>query len=324
MAQQTEIEIPAQRSQEAPRQAAPPPPPEKRSFFEARPQAKKYLLIFGVVLFRSAVFGWIYLSGYESTDDAQIDGHLMPLSARIPGYVTKVNVNDNQVVTAGTVLVEIDPKDYQIALDKAKADLADAQATAQSLNINVPITSVNAASQVSSSEADVQNATAGIAWAQQQLDAAKSQLTQAQAANVTAQNDLVRYKQLVDKQEVSQQRYDQAVASAKAGAAAVDAANAAVSAADQQVLQYRSKLLAAQAALRASQTGPQQVASQRARALSAQAAVQLQQANVDQAELNLSYAQLVAPVTGIVTKSVEVGMNVQPGQQLLTIVPLDD
>ena len=324
MAQQTEIEIPAQRSQEAPRQAAPPPPPEKRSFFEARPQAKKYLLIFGVVVVLAAVFGWIYLSGYESTDDAQIDGHLMPLSARIPGYVTKVNVNDNQVVTAGTVLVEIDPKDYQIALDKAKADLADAQATAQSLNINVPITSVNAASQVSSSEADVQNATAGIAWAQQQLDAAKSQLTQAQAANVTAQNDVVRYKQLVDKQEVSQQRYDQAVASAKAGAAAVDAANAAVSAADQQVLQYRSKLLAAQAALRASQTGPQQVASQRARALSAQAAVQLQQANVDQAELNLSYAQLVAPVTGIVTKSVEVGMNVQPGQQLLTIVPLDD
>src|SRR5690348_14940994 len=118
MAQQTEVEVPAQRSQEAPRPAAPPPSPEKRGFFEARPQAKKYLAIFGIVLILAIIFGWIYLSSYESTDDAQIDGHLMPLSTRIPGYVTKVNVNDNQIVTAGAVLVEIDPKDYEIALDK--------------------------------------------------------------------------------------------------------------------------------------------------------------------------------------------------------------
>jgi membrane fusion protein (multidrug efflux system) len=328
MAQPTEVETvaspPSEVSRTSETRSAAPPPPEKRGFFEERPNARFFLIGLVLVLIVGGFFGWRYLESYENTDDASIDGHLMPLSARISGYVSSVNVNDNQYVSAGTVLVEIDPKDYQLALEKAQAGLADAQATAQSLNIDVPITSVNASSGVSSSEADVQNASAGISWAQQQYDAAVAQLAQEKALDAKAQQDVVRYKQLVDKQEVSQQTYDQAVATAKSTAAAATGAQSQVTAAEQQVAQARAKLLSAQAALRSSQTGPQQVASSRAKALSALANANLKKADVEQAETNLGYTKIIAPVNGIVSKSVEVGMNVSPGQQLVTIVPLDD
>jgi membrane fusion protein, multidrug efflux system len=300
------------------------PPPAPRSFLSSRPQARVFFVIAAILIIVLGYFGYRYLSSYESTDDAEVDGHLMPLSARISGYVAKVNVDDNQYVTAGTVLVEIDPKDYQVLVDKAQADLVDAEATARSLNIIVPITSVNTTSQVSSSEADVDSAQAGIATAQQQYDAARAQLASAQATDVKAQDDVVRYKQLVDKQEVSQQTYDQAVAVAKASTASVAQAEASAAAAAAQVTQARARRLQAEANLQASHTGPQQVASSRARALSAEAVVQQKQAALEQAQLNLSYTKIVAPVDGVVMKDVEVGMNVQPGQQLLTIVPLND
>jgi membrane fusion protein (multidrug efflux system) len=248
----------------------------------------------------------------------------MPLSARISGYILKVNVDDNQYVTAGTVLAEIDPRDYQVAVDQAKAQLADAQATAQASNINVPITSVNTTSQVSVSEADVENARAGIVAAQQQYDAAKAQLDQAEANDVKAQNDLERYRQLVEKQEISRQLYDSAVAAARASTATVAAARASAAAAAQQVTQAQSKLAQANANLQYAQTGPKQVATIRARALSADATAQQKEAALEQALLNLQYTKIIAPVNGVVTKNVEVGMNVQPGQQLFSIVPLDD
>ncbi len=329
MAQRTEVETstnpPAETSSAAEtRSASPPPEYHRPGFFRANPRARLLLVIAAIVLLIGGIFAWRYFSSYESTDDAQVDGHLMPLSARISGYVSKVNVDDNQYVQAGAVLVEIDPRDYQTALDQARANLASAQATARSLNIDVPVASVSTTSQVSSSEADVQDSQAGIAAARQQLDAAQAQLSQAQANNQKAQNDLVRYKELVDKQEISQQLYDQAVAAAASGVASVAAARANASAAEQQVTQAHARLAQAQAGFRSSQTGPQQVASTRARALSAEADVQEKQALLEQAELNMQYTRLVAPVDGIVTKSVEVGMNVQPGQQLLTIVPLND
>src|SRR5271170_5225091 len=190
------------------------PPASSESYFKIHPRAPMILAIAAVVLLVGGYFAYRYFSMYESTDDAEVDGHLMPLSARITGYVIKVNVDDNQYVDAGTVLAEIDPRDYQVALDQANASLADAQATAQALNINVPIASVNSDSQVSATGADVENARAGISVAQDQFSAAKAQLDQAQANDVKAQNDLIRYKQLVDKQEISQQQYDQAIASA--------------------------------------------------------------------------------------------------------------
>src|SRR5579872_6894302 len=161
-----------------------------------------------VVLLVVGFFAYRYFTSYESTDDAQIDGHINSVSARISGHVTKLNVRDNQEVKAGDVLVEIDPTDYQVAYDKAKADFADAQAAAIAAGVNVPIASVNTSSQVSATEADVNSARAGIQVAQQQFQAAKAQLEEAEANNVKAQNDLGRYKQLVEKQEISQQQYE--------------------------------------------------------------------------------------------------------------------
>jgi len=304
--------------------ASEPPPSRAGKFVQSNPRARFYVIALILVLIVAGIFAWRYFQSYESTDDAQVDGHLMPLSARVGGYVTKVNVDDNQYVTAGTVLVEIDPRDYQVAVDQAKAALEDAMATAQASNLNVPITNVNTASQLSSSEADIENARAGIAAAQQQYDAAEAQLAEAQANNTKAQLDLGRYKQLVDKQEISQQTYDQAEAAAKAEAAGVVAARSSAAAAAQQVTQARSKLVTAEAGNRAAQTAPRQVASSEARALSSDATVKQKQALLDQAELNLQYTKIIAPVNGVVTKSVEVGMNIQPGQQLADIVPLED
>ncbi len=311
--------------------AAPETPPAQASaqnrasdYLRERPHTRWFLIVAIVVVLIGGFLAWRYFSSYESTDDAQVDGHVMPVSARISGYVSKVNVDDNQYVQSGATLVEIDPRDYQVAVDQAHANVGDAQATAQSLNIDVPVTSVNTNSQVSSSEADVANAEAGIAAAQQQYDAARAQLVQAQANDVKAQNDLVRYKQLVDKQEISQQQYDQAVAAAAANAAGVEAAKASASAGAQQVTQARSRLVQAQAGWRSSQTGPRQVLSMQARANSADAIARAKQAALEQAELNLQYTKIMAPATGVVIKNVEVGMNVQPGQQLATVVPLDD
>jgi membrane fusion protein (multidrug efflux system) len=271
-----------------------------------------------------AVLLWRYFASYESTDDAQVDVHLYPVSARVSGYVLKVNVDDNQHVEAGTVLVEIDPKDYQVAVDKARADLANAEATAKSLNITVPITSVSTSSQLKSATSDVENANAGIIAAEQQLDAARAQVEEAEANDVKAQDDLKRYKRLVDKQNVSEQIYDQALAAAKASSATVAAAHANESAAQQAVRQANERLVQAEASHNTAQTGPQQVASTHARALAAVADVQQKRAALEQAELNLGYTKIVAPVSGEVNKNVVVGLNVQPGQQLLTVVPLED
>jgi membrane fusion protein (multidrug efflux system) len=327
MAENTQVESPAPPSETTSRPAAPPaPPPTSRAsnYLRERPHARIFVIIAAVAAIVGGLFAWRYFSSYESTDDAEVDGHLMPVSARISGYVWKVNIDDNQLVHAGDVMIEIDPRDYQVAVDQAAAAAADASATAQSQDINVPVTSVDTTSQVSSSQADVDSALAGIAAAKQQYDAAQAQLLQAQANDVKAQNDLMRYKQLVDKQEVSEQLYDQAVAAAAAGDAGVAAAKATASAAAQQVTQAQSRLEAARAAYRSSQTGPRQVQAQEARAKSAGANAQAKEAALEQAQLNLQYTRILAPATGVVTKNVEVGMNVQPGQQLASVVPLDD
>jgi len=326
----TETEVAPNRSVESPagtsetHSASPPPARGGKSLLRKNPHTLWFIIGIAIVLLVGGIFAWRYFSSYESTDDAQVDGHLQPLSARISGYIIKVNVDDNQVVRAGTVLAEIDPKDYQVAVDKAQADLDDATATAQSLNINVPITNVSTTSQLSASEADLISAQAGVSAAQQQYDASQAELTQAEANDVKAQNDLVRYKELVGKQEISQQLYDQAVASAKATAASVAAAKASAAAAEQQVSQAKARVAQAEANVRSSQTGPQQVASTRARARSAEAQVEQKKAVLDQAQLNLGYTKIFAPVDGVVQKNAEVGMNVQPGQQLFTIVPLND
>ncbi len=283
------------------------------------------ILIALVVLVVVGFFVYRYFTSYESTDDAQVDGHINSISARITGHVTKLNIRDNQYVSAGDVLVEIDPSDYQVAYDRAKADYADAQAAAVAAGVNVPITSVNTSSAISASEADVNSARAGIQAAQQQLQAAKAQLDQAQANDVKAQNDLGRYKQLVTKEEISQQQYDQAVAAAKASTASVEAARATAQAAEQQVTQARGKLTQAEANNRYANTAPQQMKITRARAEAALAQAQRAKASLEQAQLNLQYTKILAPVNGIVSdRTVEVGQNVAPGQELLKVINLDD
>jgi membrane fusion protein (multidrug efflux system) len=283
------------------------------------------VLIGLVVLLVVGFFVYRYLTSYESTDDAQVDGHINSVSARISGHVIKLNVQDNQYVPAGTVLVEIDRTDYQVAYERAKADFADAQAAATAAGVTVPITSVNTSSQISASEADVASARAGIQAAQQQFQAAKAQLQQAEANNVKAQNDLARYKQLVEKQEISQQQYDQATASAQAGAAGVEAARATADAADQQVTQAKGRLVQAEANWRYANTAPKQMQISQAKAQSALAQVERMKANLDQAELNLQYTKIVAPVNGVVSnRTVEVGQNVAPGQELMKVINLDD
>ena len=285
------------------------------------------LLLLGGLLVVSivGVFLWRYFSSYETTDDAQVDAHLYPVSARISGYVVRVNVEDNEYVKQGTVLVEIDPKDYQVAVDQARADLANAVATAQSLHIDIPITTTTTSSQMQTTAADVENNRAGIAAAEKQLAAARAQLEEAQANDVKAQQDLARYKLLVDKEEVARQTYDTALATARSSAAAVTAARANAEAAQHSVEQARSRLASAEASSnQAVQTAPKQVAATQARAVSAQATVEQKRAALVQAELNLQYTKIVAPANGSVTKRVVVGMNVSPGQQLLTVVPLED
>jgi membrane fusion protein (multidrug efflux system) len=282
------------------------------------------LLVGLIVVGACGVMLWRHFSKYESTDDAQVDAHLSPISARVRGHVICVNVDDNEYVEKGKVLVEIDPKDYEVAVDQARADLATAEATAKSLHIDVPITATNTSSQLESTAAGVEKEAAAIVAAEKQLAAAKAQLEQNQANDVKAQHDLVRYQMLVAKEEISRQDYDTALAAAKASAAAVKAATANVEAAGQAVEQARSDLASAEANHRAAQTAPHQVASTRARAQSAAATVKQKRAALTQAELNLGYTKIIAPVSGLVNKTVVNGMNVEPGQQLLTLVPLQD
>ena len=317
-----------------PGQHLPPAPPASRPGVAAstppqrytRARSRRTLVIVPalLVVIVAGVFLWRHFNSYESTDDAQVDAHLYPVSARISGYVIRVNVDDNEIVTKGTVLVEIDPKDYQVAVDQARASLANAEATARSLGIVVPITSVTTSSQIRAAEADVENARAGIATAEKQADAARAALTQAEANDVKLQADLERYRQLVEKQEVSQQQYDQALASARASTAGVAGAHASLAAAEHQVQQAKQKLAQTQATLESARTGPRQVAESESRANAALADVQQKGAALEQAELNLQYTRIVAPVSGEVNKTVVVGMNVQPGQQLLTVVPLEE
>ncbi len=295
-----------------------------RGYTRSKSRRNAVIAVVVLVLVVCGVFLWRYLSSYESTDDAQVDVHLYPVSARISGYVIKVNVGDNQYVKKGDVLVEIDPKDYEVAVEQAQANLASAEATAQSLNITVPITSVSTSSQLKSTTSEVENSNAGILAAEAQLTAAHAQLEQAEANDVKAQDDLRRYKALVDKREVAEQVYDQAVAAAKASSATVSAAHAYEGAAQQSVRQSRSRLEQSKASQRSAETGPQQVLSSRARAQAAIADVQQKRAALEQAQLNLSYTKIAAPVSGEVNKTVVVGLNVQAGQQLLTVVPLDE
>ncbi|HEY2905625.1 MAG TPA: HlyD family secretion protein [Vicinamibacterales bacterium] len=291
------------------------------------------LAIVGVVV-------WLFVTaGRESTDDAQVEGHVVQISARVGGTVQRVAVEDNQRVAAGAVLVELDPRDYQVAVDRARAELADAQATAAAAQSGVPISATSTTSNVTTAHGSVAQAQSVIEGAQKEIDAARARLTTSQArqreaeANAAkATRDVERLRGLLAKDEVSQQQFDAASAAADAQRAAVDSAVSQVAEAEAGVRVAESKLSQArvgeqqaQAGLRTAETGPQQVAAMRARAEAAAAHVEQQKAALAQAELNLQYTTVKAPVAGIVSrKTVEVGQIVQAGQPLLALIPLEN
>jgi membrane fusion protein (multidrug efflux system) len=293
------------------------PPPQK--------SRKGIIALVVAVLVLIALGIWWHSTYSEDTDDAQIAGHLIQVSARISGQVLKVDVEENQKVKAGDTIAELDPRDYQVAVENAEAALASAQANAAAASVNVPITSVSTGSTLRSAGADVSGTQASVGQAEKQLDAAHAKVTEAQANFTKAQQDLERYKPLVEKDVISKQQYDAAVAAADSTRAAVEDACAGEQAAVDGVKVALEHEASAQASLKSAETGPKQVEAQNARARQAQAQVEQAQAQLDQAKLNLSYTKIVAPEAGIITrKSVEIDQNVSPGQNLLTLVSLED
>jgi membrane fusion protein (multidrug efflux system) len=289
--------------------------------------SRKFVII-GIVLLLvvGAIFFYWRSTFTEDTDDAQVDGNLYQISSRVSGQVVKVTVDDNQTVQAGQLLAEIDPTDYQVALDQALANLASAQAEYAQATVNVPITQVNVGTVVSTTASDVKGSTDLIAQAEKQVEAASARVDEAKANARKAQDDVDRYRPLVEKDVISKQQYDAAVAAAAASKAAVAEAEASVLAQQNAVSSARQRL--AQAVAQSSQSvknGPSQVRVQQSRAEAAQAAIQQAQARVDQARLNLGYTRIIAPVAGIVNKkNVQVGANLAAGQDLMTIIPLTD
>jgi membrane fusion protein (multidrug efflux system) len=297
-------------------------------------------ILVGVVLLAAIGAGvwWWIAAGRESTDDAQVDAHITPIAARVGGTVLHVPVEANQEVEAGAVLVEIDKRDYEVALDRARAELADAEAAAVAARASVPITSTTASSNVATARGGVEQAEASYLEAQQAVEVARTRLSTAQArereaaANATkASRDVERLKPLLAKDEIPQQQFDAAVAAAAATKAATESAEAQIKEAELGIRVAESRLAQASAGrqqasagLKTAQTAPEQVAASRARADAADAKVKQNKAMVKQAELNLEYATVKAPVKGIVSrKSVEIGQVIQPGQPLMTVIPLD-
>jgi membrane fusion protein (multidrug efflux system) len=280
-------------------------------YFREHPNAKWIVAAVAILLLVGGAFIWHYYSVRESTDDAQIDGHINPISPRVTGTVLNVLHDDNEVVQAGTLLVELDPKDYEVAVDRARADLANAQANATAANVGVPLTQTTSSSQLVAADA-------GVKTAQRDIETAKAKLNDAQANFAKTSADLKRMEMLIAKDEISHQQYDAAVAANNSAKANVDAATAAIASAESRAAQ-------AQAQAEASRTIPEQMKVTRARAGAATAEVQKAISALAQAELNLKYTKIIAPVTGVLSKrSVEPGQTVQAGQPLFSIVNLED
>ena len=298
----------------------------------------RWILAGGLVLVAVAVAAWVHLAGRESTDDAQIDGHIAPIAAKVSGLVAVVRVRDNQQVNAGDVLVEIDPRDLQVALAKAEADLAEARAVAEGARSGVSVNTTAAASQLTGARAEEENAHAGVDMASQDIESSRAKLASAEARQREAEaslekafKDKARLEPLVAKEEVSKQQFDLVVATEQAARASLDSARASVVEAQKAIdmaqsrkSQAEGRLTQASSTVKAAATVPAQVQAIEAHATSADARVAQQQAVVAQARLNLEYATVKAPVAGMVSrKTVEIGQIVQPGQPLMAVVPLD-
>ena len=304
--------------------------PPKRKSSALSPQRRvpqwAWFAIAGVVALGLLAW-WLYAMRFESTDDAQIDGHLNAISARVTGTVVYINpkVENNQYVEAGALLIELDPNDYQAALDHARADLETRTAEARSAGVNVPITGTNAFSRVHFAEAAREEAAASVETEEANLVAAQHKVQQDEAVYARAERDRIRYLALVEKQEISRSQYDARETESLAAAQALESDRAAVTALQRKVAQVRNLVLERQAQIDESHTAPQQVIDAQAKSQSRIGEVDRAKADVRTAELNLGYTKIYAPVSGVIgRKTVELGQRIQPGQSLMAIVPLDD
>lgn len=306
----------------------------------ANPKVQRLAILGGVVLIAAIVGLLLYYHNRESTDDAQIDGHITPIASKIYGKVASVLIDDNQAVKAGQSLVKIDPRDYQAAVDQAKAALDLAEGEARSAGVDVPRTVENVASGNSSADAQLLGAMADVArmqatYEQSQtadLAFAQANVNKSMANAALAQADLARYKPLMERDEISKQQYDAAKANADATASALKADQEKLSQAQRNVEVVKAQLDAAKArvlqagaGVRAARADDKQVGMRTADAQAKVAKVAQARASLDAAQLNLSYTDVVAPVNGVAThKQVEPGQIVQAGQGLLVVVPLQD
>jgi membrane fusion protein, multidrug efflux system len=284
------------------------------------------VLVFALVAAGGTAW-WLHSQGYQSTDDAQIDGHLDAVSARISGTVSYINpqVEDNHLVEAGTLLLELDPRDYQAELEHAKANLHTRNAEAHAAQVSVPITDASAFGQLRAAEAAKEQSIASIDSQQADLAAAQHRLQQDEAIHARAERDRVRYQALVDKHEISRSDYDSRETEAIAAQQAVEADRAGIDSIGRKIAEARALVSQRQAQIDSAQTAPQQVTNARAQSQSASGHVEQAVADMHTAQLNLSYTKIYAPVTGVIgRKTVELGHRIQPGQGLLVIVPLDD
>jgi membrane fusion protein (multidrug efflux system) len=297
---------------------------------EAPPKNNSNKKLIGIVVVLILVVGaafFYWRSTYtEDTDDAQVNGNLYQVSSRVTGQVIHVDVEEEQFVHAGDPIAEIDPKDYQVALEQAEANLANAQAEFEQATVNVPITHVQVSTTLQTSSSDVLGSQASVEQAEAQVSVDKAKVASARAQALKSQLDVQRYTPLVAKDVISKQQFDAAVAQAAADQGSLDAADRDVKAQEDTVRLMSQRLVQSQSTQAQSEkNGPKQVAVQEARANAALAAIKEAQAKVDQAQLNLSYTKILSPITGIVSnKSVAVGENLSIGQSLMTIVPLTD
>jgi membrane fusion protein (multidrug efflux system) len=334
-----EIEVGLENAAKAPRVTEELRLEEKPKGF-ANPKVRPMLFVSGAVALALIVGLFVYYHHRETTDDAQVDGHITPIASKVYGRVAQVLVEDNQPVKAGQVLVKIDPRDYQAAVNQAKAALALAESEARSAGVDVPRTRENVASGTTSADAQLMGAVADVARAQATYEQAQTaDLAWAQAnvekgrANAElAKADLARFTPLMEKSEISKQQYDAAKANADATASALKADQEKLAQAQRNVEVVKAQLDAAKARVEQARAGVssahadlKQVSMKAADAQAKLAKVEQARASLEAALLNLSYTEITAPVDGVAThKQVEAGQIVQAGQGLLVVVPLHD
>ncbi len=308
---------------------------------EPRPSPVKFIVL-GMLVMAVAAGAWAYFHFRDrvSSDDAQVDAHITAVAPKISGNVIEVMVKDNQPVRAGDVLVRIDPRDYQARVDMARAALLQAQSQLHTAQTVVPLTNDTTQSGASGATAQLSDAMAELERARLAYEqAASSDIAVAdanvrtrQASNERAQADLARMKPLLDKAEISRLQYDAYQAAARVAESELHAAQQQLASAQQNagikkaaIAAAQSRVSVAQAQVEASLANRKQVDVRRAESGTAAAGVEAARASLAAAELQLSYTILVAPVDGVVTrKSVEPGQIVQPGQGLMTLIPLQD